>query len=133
VLAAAFEQHYPAALNTWRPQLQQHYAETFAQHRLDALLFPTTRLVAVPIDEVNGSSVVSIDGATAIDEMSAYLRNTDPASNAGIPGLSLPAGLTREGLPVGIELDGPLGSDRRLLAIGIAFETLLGVLPAPTI
>ena len=133
VLAAAFAQQYPAALNTWRPRLQQHYAETFAAHRLDALLFPTTRLAAVPIDEVNGSSVVSIDGAPAIDEMSAYLRNTDPASNAGIPGLSLPAGLTNEGLPVGIELDGPAGSDRRLLAIGIAFETILGVLAAPTI
>ncbi|MGT2474499.1 indoleacetamide hydrolase [Paraburkholderia terrae] len=133
VLAGALAQHYPDAMNTWRPQLQRHYAETFAAERLDALLFPTTRLVAVPIDEVNGSSVVSIDGAPAIDEMTAYLRNTDPASNAGIPGLSLPAGLTQDGLPVGIELDGPLGSDRRLLAIGIAFETLLGTVPAPTI
>lgn len=65
--------------------------------------------------------------------MSAYLRNTDPASNAGIPGLSLPAGLTGEGLPVGLELDGPLGSDRRLLAIGVAFEKVLGALPAPTL
>jgi len=120
-------------MNTWRPQLQRHYADTFAAERLDALLFPTTRLAAVPIDEVNGSSVVSIDGAPAIDEMTAYLRNTDPASNAGIPGLSLPAGLTQDGLPVGIELDGPLGSDRRLLAIGIAFEALLGAVPAPTI
>jgi mandelamide amidase len=133
VLAGALTQHYPDAMNKWRPQLQRHYADTFAAERLDALLFPTTRLVAVPIDEVNGSSVVSIDGAPAIDEMTAYLRNTDPASNAGIPGLSLPAGLTQDGLPVGIELDGPLGSDRRLLAIGIAFEALLGTVPAPTI
>lgn len=133
VLAGALAQHYADAMNTWRPQLQRHYADTFAAERLDALLFPTTRLAAVPIDEVNGSSVVSIDGAPAIDEMTAYLRNTDPASNAGIPGLSLPAGLTQDGLPVGIELDGPLGSDRRLLAIGIAFEALLGAVPAPTI
>jgi mandelamide amidase len=65
--------------------------------------------------------------------MNAFLRNTDPASNAGIPGLSLPAGLSAEGLPVGLELDGPRGSDRRLLAIGVAFEQLLGALPAPTI
>ena len=133
VMAGAQAQHYPDAMHIWRPKLQQHYANTFAADRLDALLFPTTRLVAVPVDEINGSSVVSIDGAPVIDEMSAYLRNTDPASNAGIPGLSLPAGLTREGLPVGIELDGPLGSDRKLLAIGIAFETVLGTVPAPTI
>lgn len=133
VMAGALAQHYPDALHTWRPQLQQHYADTFAAERLDALLFPTTRLVAVPIDEINGSSVVSIDGAPALDEMTAYLRNTDPASNAGIPGLSLPAGLTKDGLPVGIELDGPLGSDRKLLAIGIAFEAVLGCVAAPTI
>jgi Asp-tRNA(Asn)/Glu-tRNA(Gln) amidotransferase A subunit family amidase len=76
---------------------------------------------------------VSINGNAPIDEMSAYLRNTDPGSNAGIPGLSLPAGLTTEGLPVGLELDGPLGSDRRLLAIGVAFEQVLGALPAPTL
>jgi Asp-tRNA(Asn)/Glu-tRNA(Gln) amidotransferase A subunit family amidase len=34
-------------------------------------------------------------------------------------------------LPVGIELDGPTGSDRRLLAIGVAFEQVLGSLPVP--
>jgi mandelamide amidase len=65
--------------------------------------------------------------------MLAYLRNTDPAGNAGIPGLSLPAGLTADGLPVGIEFDGLTGSDCRLLAIGIACEQVLGPLAAPTI
>ena len=72
-------------------------------------------------------------GAAPIDEMDAYLRNTDPASNAGIPGLSLPAGLVDGRLPVGLELDGPTGDDRRLLAIGLAFEQILGTLPAPTL
>jgi len=43
----------------------------------------------------------------------------------------MPAGMSRSGLPVGIELDGPLGSDRRLLAIGLAFEAVLGRLAAP--
>jgi mandelamide amidase len=76
---------------------------------------------------------VSIDGAAPIDEMEAYLRNTDPASNAGIPGLALPAGLVDARLPVGLELDGPVGADRRLLAIGLAFEAILGTLPAPEI
>jgi Asp-tRNA(Asn)/Glu-tRNA(Gln) amidotransferase A subunit family amidase len=133
ILADPLAQQYQTALTVWRPQLQALYAQTFATHRLDALLFPTTRLAAVPIDDLAGSSAVSINGGAPIDELSAYLRNTDPASNAGIPGLSLPAGLTAEGLPVGLELDGPLGSDRRLLAIGVAFEQVLGALPAPTL
>lgn len=52
----------------------------------------------------------------------AYLRHTDPGSIAGVPGLSL-----------GLKLDEPLGSDWRLLAIGVAFETVLGQLPAPVL
>jgi len=133
ILASTSGDDYQKAMTVWRPRLQQLYAQTFAADGLDALLFPTTRLTAVSIDELNGSSRVSIDGSAFIDEMAAYLRNTDPSSNAGIPGLSLPAGITRERLPVGLELDGPAGSDRRLLAIGLAFEQILGVLPAPTI
>jgi Asp-tRNA(Asn)/Glu-tRNA(Gln) amidotransferase A subunit family amidase len=42
------------------------------------------------------------------------------------------AELTPAGFPVGLELDGPVGSDRALLALGLAIEEELGVLPAPT-
>jgi mandelamide amidase len=34
-------------------------------------------------------------------------------------------------LPVGIELDGPAGNDRRLISIGLALERLFGALPPP--
>ena len=51
-----------------------------------------------------------------------YGQNTASGAVAGIPGLTLPAGLTRSGLPVGIELDGPMGSDRVLLGIGMALQ-----------
>jgi len=132
ILADPFAPLYQAALATWRPQLQQLYATTFANGRVDALMFPTTILPATPLDEIRGSSVVSLHGRM-LDTMMAYLRNTDPSANAGLPGLSLPAGRTADGLPVGIELDGPVGSDRQLLAIGSAFEQVLGALAPPTI
>jgi len=38
-------------------------------------------------------------------------KEQNPGSNAGLPGLSLYAGLTPGGLPVGLEIDGPVGSD----------------------
>ncbi|CAB3750338.1 indoleacetamide hydrolase [Paraburkholderia solisilvae] len=132
ILADPFAPLYQAALTTWRPRLQQLYASTFATDRVDALLFPTTCLAAAPLDEIRGSSMVSVNG-TARDTMTAYLRNTEPAASAGLPGLSLPAGRTADGLPVGIELDGPVGSDRRLLAIGSACEQILGALAPPII
>jgi mandelamide amidase len=131
ILADAFGKDYPAALNVHRPKLQALYADYFAANKLDAMMFPTTVLPATPIDMVNGSGKVQINGGAPVDTFATYIRNTDPGSNAGIPGLSLPAGLTTSGLPVGLELDGPVGSDGRLIAIGLAFEAVLGVLPAP--
>lgn len=44
---------------------------------------------------------------------------------------TLSGSLTASGLPAGLEFDGPVGSDERLLAIGMAVEALLGRLPAP--
>jgi len=60
-----------------------------------------------------------------------FIQNTDPGSNAGIPGLSIPIARTSAGLPIGLELDGPAGSDRKLLALGLALEKVFGRLPAP--
>jgi mandelamide amidase len=60
-----------------------------------------------------------------------YTRNTAPASVVGLPAISLPMGLSTAGLPMGIELDGPEGSDRRLLALAASLEALLPAMPAP--
>ena len=62
-----------------------------------------------------------------------YDRNVSPASNTGIPSLSLPAGMTASGLPVGVTLDGPEGDDANLLALGLGIEVRDGPLPAPTL
>ena len=112
---------YDAAIRTHRPALQRIYASAFAAQRLDALVFPTTPTVAT----------VQRPEASALEVFGLFIQNTDPGSNAGLPGLSLPAGLGASGLPVGLELDGPAGSDVRLLAIGMAVEAVLGPLPAP--
>jgi len=54
------------------------------------------------------------------------------ASSVGLPGISLPAGLSRAGLPIGLELDAPLGSDRALLSLSRHIERILGTMP-PTL
>ena len=117
---------YDEALKT-RPKLIAAYAGYFKQHKVAAIVFPTTPLPAAPIGddkdtELNGKKVPTFP---------TFIRNTDPGSNAGIPGLALPAGMTKGGLPVGMALDGPAGSDRKLLAIGLALEKLFPQLPAP--
>jgi mandelamide amidase len=131
VLADVFANQYADAIGIHRPAMQALYASYFAQNQLSGMLFPTTILPAVTIDAVNGSSTVSINGGAPVDEFGTFIRNTDPGSNAGIPGLSLFGGMTAGGLPVGVEIDGPLGSDRTLLGIGLSIEAVLGTARPP--
>ena len=113
---------YKAAMEQARPALAAHFAETFTTYGIDALIAPTTPQVAVP----QGPE------ASSLETFLLFIRNSDPGSNAGIPGLTIPAGLgPTTGLPVGLSLDGPRGSDERLLALGLAIEELLGRTPPP--
>ncbi len=68
---------------------------------------------------------------TQVPTFPTYIRNTDPGSNAGIPGISIPVHGPNGALPVGIEIDGPVNSDRQLLAIAQAIETLIRAEPIP--
>jgi len=118
---------YAAAIATHRPRLIEMFADCFAHQRLDATIFPTTPLTARPIGE---DETVELDG-NRVPTFLTFIRNTDPASNAGIPGVTLPVGLSPAGLPIGLALDGPAGSDRRLLAIAAKLAEHFTALPAP--
>jgi len=113
---------YDAAIKTARPALQALYGRTFADNRLDAIAFPTTPRVAIP----------SNPDSSSLENFGLFIQNTDPGSNTGIPGIQIPIALgATSKLPVGLELDGPAGSDERLLAIGMALDAVFGRLPAP--
>ena len=110
-----------------RPKLQQAYRDYFKDNQLDAMIFPTTKLAARPIGQ---DETVSINGGE-VPTFPAFVHNTDPSSNGGIPGVSVPMALTADGLPLGLEFDGPEHSDARLLQIAAVFEAATGPLPAP--
>ncbi len=137
ILGDVFGAAYDAAINTHRPAMQALYANYFRANQVDAVLFPTTVLAAPPIDAAQGSGKLSytVDGIVQKDKetFNTCIRNTDPCTNAGIPSLSIPAGLTAGGLPVGMQIDGPLGSDRDLLAMGMAFESVWGPIRSPAL
>jgi len=116
---------YAHAMGTLRPRMQAAYRECFAEHDIEALIFPTAPL---PASRIGEDDTVLLCGEP-VPTFGAYIRNTGPAGMAGLPAISLPAGLTADGLPVGLELDGPAGTDHRLLAVSRAIET---VLPAAT-
>jgi mandelamide amidase len=120
-----------------RARLQKLYKDYFLAQGVECVLFPTTLLAAPKIDAAKGSDKLSytVDGVEQKDKdtFGTCIRNTDPCTNAGIPSLSIPAGLTAGGLPVGMEIDGPLGSDANLLAIGMGIEAVWGSVKAPAI
>ena len=112
---------YQDAIKNRRPKLQSIFDRAFSDKRLDAIIFPTTILPACLIGE---DETTQLNGAD-VPVFPTYINNTDPGSIAGIPGISVPAGLTSNGLPVGIELDGPARSDRHLLAVATMLEEVL--------
>lgn len=112
---------YESAMTVTRPALQRAYEDVFGRG-IDAIVLPTTPSVAMP----QGPE------ASSAENFRHFIRNTDPGSHAGIPGISVPAGLGRTSrLPVGLEIDGPAGSDRRLLAVAAAVANVLAPAPFP--
>jgi mandelamide amidase len=115
------EETYRVALQRDRPALQDAYRACFADYDIAALLFPTTPLAAAKIGDDESTL---LDGAP-VSTFRTYVKNTHPGSLAGLPGISLPAGATSNGLPVGIALDALPGSDHALLEIASLLEGCL--------
>jgi mandelamide amidase len=123
--AAITTEAYTHALRTLRPRMQAAYRRCFAHHKLAALVFPTSPLTAARVGE---DVEVRLCGHP-VSAFAAYIRNTGPAGMAGLPAVSLPMGLARDGLPAGLELTGAAGTDAALLALALGVESALP--PAP--
>lgn len=85
-----------------------HARRVFAE--VDVLLLPATPLPPHAIDQPEPANQADF---------------TSYANFAGVPALSLPMGHTPEGLPLGLQLLGPIGSDLQLLALGVRVEEVL--------
>jgi amidase len=88
----------------------------------DLLVLPTAQVPPFPIDQEYPTEIDGERMETYLDWMrSAYLITV-----TGCPAISLPAGHTPDGLPVGVQLVAPHGQDRRLLEIAAAYELARG-------
>ncbi|MGY1618496.1 amidase family protein [Geodermatophilus sp. SYSU D00691] len=88
---------------------------------LDALVYPTVPLPPPPLGdddttELNGEQV---------PVFLTSIRNTGPGSTAGMPAISLPAGTTAAGLPIGLSLEALPRDDCALLAVAAQVEAAL--------
>ena len=101
---------------TWLATL----ADLFMQY--DALILPSTQMWPFPAEWDWPREV----GGQAIDTYHRWMEVVVPASLAGVPALAMPAGYGPTGLPHGLQMMGPAGSDGRLLALGRAWEAAMG-------
>ncbi|MBI2993192.1 MAG: amidase [Gammaproteobacteria bacterium] len=109
---------YENAINVARPALKQAIQRYFADNRLDAMIVPATLCAAPLIGEENETT---IDGRK-VSIFDALGHNAVLAPSCGLPALTVPAGLTKSGLPVAIEVDVLAGGDEKLLALGLGIR-----------
>ena len=110
VLSSGYYDAYYRKASQVRTLLIRDFQKAF--EKVDLLAGPTAPTPAFRIGEMSG------------DPLQMYLSDvfTLTINLAGLPGLTLPAGLTGQGLPVGLQLIGPHFSEELLLQTGYLLE-----------
>lgn len=110
VLSAGYYDAYYLKAQKVRTLIAQDFIKAFNQ--VDVILTPTTVGSAFAINE------------KPTDPVTMYLQDifTVTVNLAGLPGISIPAGLTEDGLPLGLQLIGPKLSEQRLFNAALALE-----------
>jgi len=111
-----------AAARAERAAIFRRVKAFLADGRYEVLALPTAQVVPFPVEkewvrQINGQPM-----STYIDWMRSCSRITVSAH----PAVSVPAGLTAAGLPVGLQLVGHYGGDLRLLQVAAAIMALTG-------
>jgi aspartyl-tRNA(Asn)/glutamyl-tRNA(Gln) amidotransferase subunit A len=112
-LSAGYYEAFYGQAQKVRTIIAREHAEAF--ERFDVLVSPTSPTVAFRLGEKTANPVAM------------YLSDllTIPSCMAGLPGLSIPCGLS-EGLPVGLQLIGPQFAENTLFRVGHALERAIG-------
>ena len=87
-----------------REAVRQAATAAFDEHRVDAMAYPTMRRKPALIGEGQAGSNCSLSAVS------------------GLPALSVPAGMTNDGLPIGLELLGRAFEESKLLALAYSYE-----------
>ncbi|MEZ5666255.1 MAG: Asp-tRNA(Asn)/Glu-tRNA(Gln) amidotransferase subunit GatA [Alphaproteobacteria bacterium] len=114
VLSAGYYDAYYNKARRVRSLIARDFAQAF--ETVDAILTPTTPNAAFPVDD-------PVD-----DPIKMYLNDvfTVPANMAGLPGISVPAGLNGEGLPLGLQVLGRPFDEPTVFRVAQAIEDAAG-------
>jgi aspartyl-tRNA(Asn)/glutamyl-tRNA(Gln) amidotransferase subunit A len=116
VLSAGYYEAYYVRAQKVRTLIKKDFEDCFAQG-IDAMLTPATPSAAFGIGEKGGA-----------DPIEMYLNDvfTVTVNMAGLPGISVPAGLDGQGLPLGLQLIGRPFDEETLFSLGQVIEDAAG-------
>ena len=122
VLSAGFYDAYYNRARRVRTLIKKDFEDVFAAG-VDAILTPATPTSAFGLGEM-----------TDVDPVQMYLNDvfTVTVNMAGLPGISVPAGLDSKGLPMGLQLIGRPWEEGDLLSSAYALEKAVGFVAKPT-
>ena len=120
VLSAGYYDAYYIKAQKVRSLIAGDFKAAF--EKVDALLTPTAPSAAFALGEKSD------------DPLSMYLNDvfTVTVNLAGLPGISVPAGLSKDGLPLGLQLIGRSFDEETLFRVGGVLETAAGFAAEPT-
>ena len=105
-----FDAYYLKAAKV-RTKIREEYENAFKKY--DVLITPVSPFPAFKIGEKKD------------DPLAMYLADADtvPINTAGVPAISVPAGFTKNNLPVGMQIIGPMFGEEKILEVASAFES----------
>jgi aspartyl-tRNA(Asn)/glutamyl-tRNA(Gln) amidotransferase subunit A len=120
VLSAGYYDAYYLKAQKVRTLIKRDFDEAFA--KVDVLLTPTTPTPAFALGAKASASPIEM-----------YLNDifTVTVNMAGLPGLSVPAGTSGDGLPLGLQIIGRPFDETAVLRAGQVIEEAVGRMPAP--
>jgi aspartyl-tRNA(Asn)/glutamyl-tRNA(Gln) amidotransferase subunit A len=88
--------------------------------KVDVVIVPTTILTAPRFDDLEASEI----NGKSIEVREALLRNTILFNSTGLPAISIPVGLTKDGMPVGVQIVGSLFQEEKILSMAYRYECI---------
>ncbi|WP_170759455.1 amidase [Ruegeria lacuscaerulensis] len=113
----AMEVHHASVART---EWFRRAAEVFNDY--DALILPSTQVWPFEIETPYPTEIAG----NSMDTYHRWMQVMVPVSLIGLPCLSVPVGFGAKGLPMGMQIFGPRGSDARILSIGAAYHAATG-------
>ncbi len=120
VLSAGYYDAYYIKAQKLRTLIAQDFENAFT--KVDAILTPATPGPAFPI------------GSKTSDPLEMYLNDvfTVTVNLAGLPGMSVPSGMTEDGLPLGLQVIARPFEEETMIKVASVIETAAGRIKAPT-